>query len=151
MAAKTAGDGIPGARSKVEGKEIWRIGSGTALAVAAINVTILLVAKAAGIDFSVPDLQGEIVEISAGQVAIMSLGPLLLGTAAIAVAVRLNLNLRWVQAAGVVLVLASFVSPLALDSGVSTKLVLSSMHVVSGLAFIAATQRLNRGAEPNSQ
>lgn len=144
MASRIAGEGISEAPTRVAGKEIWKVGAVTALAVAIVNVVILLVAKAAGVEFPVPDLQGRIVEVGIGQVAIMSIVPLLLGTAAVAAAVRFNLKLRWVQAVGVVLVLLSFISPLALDSGISTKLVLSVMHVVSGTAFLAAVERINQ-------
>ena len=89
----------------------------------------------------VPDPQGKLVEVGLGQVALMSIAPLLLGTAAAAIAVRYKVNLRWVQGLALVLTLLSFIAPLSLDSGTSTKLILAAMHVVAGVAFVGAIER----------
>lgn len=129
---------------RVAGKQIWSVGAVAALATAVVNGVILLVGKAAGVEFFVPDMQGRIVEVGIGQVAMMSILPLLLGTAAAAVAARFSVSLRWIQGAAVVLALLSFASPLALDSPVSTKLVLSAMHVVAAVAFVAGIERVNQ-------
>lgn len=146
MASRVADHEVPAAADRVAGSQIWKVGAVAALATAVVNVVILLTAKAAGAEFFVPDMQGRIVEVGIVQVALMSIVPLMLGAAAAALAARLSVSLRWVQGAAVVLTLLSFISPLALDSPVSTKLVLSAMHVVAGIAFVAGVERVNQAA-----
>lgn len=141
MASRVAGNEVS---NRVAGSQIWKVGAVTALAAAVVNGVILLTAKAAGLEFFAPDMQGRIVEVGVGQVALMSVFPLMLGTATAALAARFSVSLRWVQGAAVVLTLLSFISPLALDSPVSTKLVLSAMHVVAGISFVAGIERLHQ-------
>lgn len=142
MASRVAGTELS-AGSK-DGGRVWRAGATAAVAAAAVNVVILVAAKAAGVQFFVPDMQGRIVEVGIGQVALMSILPLMLGTAAAAVAARFSAGLRWIQGAAVGLTLLSFIGPLALDSPASTKLVLSAMHVVAGITFVSAIERVNQ-------
>jgi hypothetical protein len=146
MAGRVAGNDVQAGVIRVPGSQVWKVGAVAALATAAVNIVILLAAKAAGVEFFVPDMQGRVVEVGIGQVGLMSVFPLLLGTAAAALAARFSVSLRWVQGAAVVLTLLSFISPLALDSPVSTKLVLSAMHVVAGIAFVAGVERVNQAA-----
>lgn len=144
MAGRVAANEVLAGPNRVAGSQIWKVGAVAALATAAVNAVILLTAKAAGVEFLVPDTQGRIVEIGIGQVGLMSVVPLMLGTAAAALAARFSVSLRWVQGGAVVLALLSFVSPLALESPVSTKLVLSAMHVVAGIAFVAGIERVHQ-------
>lgn len=144
MASRLEGNEVVARANRVTGSHIWKVGAVTALATAVVNAVILLTAKSAGVEFFVPDMQGRIVEVGIGQVALMSVLPLMLGTAAAALAARFSVSLRWVQGAAVVLTLLSFISPLALDSPVSTKLILSAMHVVAGIAFVAGTERVHQ-------
>src|SRR5687767_8355760 len=105
MAGRVSGNQAVAGPVRVAGRQIWRVGAVTALAVAAVNAVILVIAKAAGVEFFVPDMQGRIVEVGIGQVALMSILPLMLGTAASWIATRLSVSLRWVQGAAVLLTL----------------------------------------------
>ena len=144
MAGRVAGvkgQSVPAAPTQGPTSKVWKAGAAAALGAAVLNMILLIAAKAAEVQFLVPDLQGRIVEIGIGQVALLSVFPLLAGTAAAAGVRRLSVDLRWVQGVAVVLTLLSLLSPLALDSPASTKLVLSAMHVVAGIAFVAAIER----------
>lgn len=140
MASRVAGNELS---NRVAGPQIWKVGAVAALATAVVNGVILLTARAAGVEFFV-QVPGQIVEVGIGQVALMSVLPLMLGTAVAALAARFSVSLRWVQGAAVVLTLLSFISPLALDSPVSTKLVLSAMHVIAGITFVAGVERVRQ-------
>lgn len=144
MAGRVSANETASAPVRVASRQVWKVGAVAALGAAAVNAVILVVAKIAGVEFFVPDMQGRIVEIGIGQVALMSILPLMLGTASAWIASRLSVSLRWVQGTAALLTLVSFVSPLALDSPVSTKLVLSAMHVVAGVAFVAGVERAHQ-------
>ncbi len=110
-----------------------------------VNVIILVAAKAAGVEFFSPDPRtGDPTEIGIVQVISFTLVPMLLGTAAAAIAERLNRPLRWVQIAAVVLTLLSLYAPLGLDAELSTKLSLAAMHLIAGGALVTALERVNR-------
>jgi hypothetical protein len=135
----------------VAGREIWKFGVVAAAGATVVNVILLVAAKAAGVEFFSPDPRtGDPTEIGIVQVISLTLIPMLLGTAAAAIAERLNRPLRWVQIPVIVLTLLSLYAPLSLDAELSTKLSLTAMHLIAGGALVAALERVNRTRAPSS-
>lgn len=133
----------------VAGREIWKFGVVAAAGATVVNVIILVAAKAAGLEFFSPDPRtSDPTEIGIVQVISITLVPMLLGTAAAAIAERLNRPVRWVQILAAVLMLLSLYAPLALDAELSTKLTLAAMHLIAGGALVTALGRVNRTKAP---
>lgn len=115
----------------------------TAVALA-VNLALLALGRAAGASFAVPDRRqaGELMEVGAWAVALSTLLPLAVGLAAAALLTR-----RWprasraLQAAGVVITLASLGMPLSVDTDASTRLLLAAMHLIVGGAYVVALRR----------
>lgn len=124
------------------GRAVWKFGVMAAVGAGVVNAIILVAAKASGVDFVVPDQRtGGTMEIAVVQVILLTAFPLLVGTALAAVVERFGKPIRWVEYLAMVLALLSLYAPLSVDSDLSTKLVLSSMHVISGVALVTALER----------
>lgn len=122
----------------------------TATAVALVgNLALLAGGRAAGASFAVPNRSepGALLQIGPGAVALSTLLPLLVGIGAAAL-----LTLRWprttlaMKALAVVITLASLGMPLSVDTDTGTRILLATMHLVVGGAYLAAL----RGTSPAS-
>lgn len=127
---------------------VWRPGMFAALGATIANLVVYGLALAADVPFIVPGFgeTDEPVRIPAGQVAAVTFLMLFLGTALAAFAERHG-KVRLVQGLGVAVAVLSTGAPLSLDAAISTKLVLASMHVMTGGAFLLGLRRV-RVAQP---
>lgn len=132
------------ARHEVITPAVWRGGIIGAAAAAAGNLAIYGVGRAADVAFLVPTWGGgPAMHVTAVHVALSSILPLFLGTA-VAVAASRRGWLRPIAAAAAVVAVLSLGGPLSLDADTATKVLLASMHVVAGVAFVLALERARR-------
>jgi hypothetical protein len=122
--------------------DIWRTGLTAAAVASAANLAIILVARAANtsllVRFSANPAPSR---VTAGAVVVTSVVSLVVGTGVAALADRgAGSRLRAVQIAGAALALVSLGLPLSVHADIATKLVLASMHLVAGAAFVTALQ-----------
>ena len=105
------------------------------------NLAIYLAGWLADVDFTV--IQGDTVRhVNAILVVVMSVAPLLLGGLALALTRRWSPT-SWRLLAWVGLVIGVVSMPLFLDATAGTKLTLSPMHLVAGIAwFVLVTREL---------
>lgn len=118
----------------------WRraaIATGTT---AAANLAIYVVSAAAGVDFTLAYAAGaDPTTVTAGHVLISSLVALAIGFGLAGLVAR-----RWsrgravVRVLGGVVAVVSAVMPLGVVAATATRLVLASLHLVVGAAFVAA-------------
>jgi hypothetical protein len=122
---------------------IWRTGLVAAAVAAAVNLALFVVGRATDVSFAVPAFQPDAgrMRISAIQVVVTSIAPLLVGTAIAAFAAARG-RLRAAQIAGGLFALVSLGAPLSLEAATATKLSLAMMHVIVGTAFVLALQRV---------
>ena len=115
-----------------------------AIGAALANLAIYAIARAGHVDFTVRlSDSAPWSTVSAGQIAAVSVVAVLVGAGVAWLANRRSTRLlRWVQATGVVIAVASAGAPLsvtAVDS--AAKPLLALMHVVTGFAFLYGTRR----------
>ena len=112
----------------------------TGLATAA-NLVLYAGGRAAEVPFGVPAwgaAAGQVSDVTAVQVAVSSLLPLLIGTAALALAAGRATVLRALLIAAAAFTVLSLAVPLTLDTDGATRGLLAAMHVVAGGAFVGS-------------
>ena len=120
---------------------VWKYTLAAVVAGAVINVVIFVIAKLAGVSFLVPDPNNAAatLEVTAVNVIIASVGPLLLGAIVAGLTVpRWSWALPALQIVGGVLAVLSVASPLAVNADTGTKLVLALWHLVLGAVYVGA-------------
>jgi hypothetical protein len=120
---------------------VWRAGLATAGIAALADLATLLVGRAFGVSFVVR-FSGTPLNVGVAIVLLMSVVPVLLGTAAAVLACsRGRRGLTLLQFVGAALAVVSVAAgPMATVAPTATKLVLASMHLVAGAAFVLALQ-----------
>jgi hypothetical protein len=105
-----------------------------------VNVVIVVVGRAVGADLEVTQ-GGRTTEVGIPAVMTMTVGPLVVGTVALAVAGRWGAHawhlLAW---AGLAIGVLTAALPLLSDASTPTRLTLAIMHVAVGLAFFLAVR-----------
>lgn len=124
---------------------IWRGGAVAAVTASAVNAVVWSIGRANDVAFLVPGRDGgEATRVALSHVVGTTLLVVAIGTGVAVLAVARSLRwFRAVLAAGVIVALASAVAPLTLDTDASTRLLLASMHLVAGTAFVVGL-RLRR-------
>jgi hypothetical protein len=118
----------------------WRTGLVATAAAAATNLLLHRLGSAAGVSFA-GELRGEPVEIRAVDVLALTVGPMVLGTALAALAARVPRGLRAVQVLGALIAVVSIGADVALEAQAAARVILASMHVVAGAAFVLGLER----------
>lgn len=127
--------------------KVWIYGFGAAGIAAVANVILLLIGKAANVPFLVPgpgdpEVLRAVDPIMVIMATVIALG---IGTAATAlIAPRITNGLTRFQVLAATLTVLSLGAPLT-QAGGATSLWLASMHLVAGVAIIAALQRARNG------
>ncbi|WP_109473688.1 DUF6069 family protein [Ornithinimicrobium cavernae] len=121
----------------------WRTALTVGLVISALNVVILTLGRALGTDFVVqPAGSAATTEIGIGMVVAASVGPALLGGVALWLAARRgNRSWRAVGWLGLAVGLLTVPAPFTAQASTQTTLVLASMHVVAGVAWVIAVRR----------
>lgn len=119
-----------------------RVGAVVLAASAVANLLALVVGQLAGADMRVTNPAGQTTEVGVVTVLLMTAGPLLLGTAALAVATRWG-SRGWTALAwtGLALGLVTVAMPLSVEASADTRLTLASMHVVVGAVWFGFVRR----------
>lgn len=107
------------------------------------NLALLVVGRAAGASFAVPDRgePGALMHIGPVAVALSTLLPLVIGLGVAALITQ-----RWprttltLKALAVLITLASLGMPLGADTDTDTRILLAGMHLVVGSAYLAAVR-----------
>jgi hypothetical protein len=107
------------------------------------NLAALALGRIAGADMVArPPGAPEDMQIGVLTVAAMTIGALAVGTIGLAVAARWGIpawrTLAW---AGLAVGIVSVVMPFGATAGVSTKLTLASMHVITGVVWLVVVRR----------
>jgi len=125
-------------------QQFWKRAGLVIAAAAVVNLTVYLVAKAAGVEILVP-MGGSPVPLEAAPVVVFTVVPLLLAAVLLLVLRRVGVAspAAFAGVAAVVLLL-SLSAPLTADLAASNKLVLASMHAVAGLAALLGLTPLFR-------
>lgn len=126
-------------------------GALAAVASVAVNLAVFGVADAADASLVVVD-GGDAHEVMAGDIAVASLVPLVVGVAVVAAVVaathrRLGV-VRLAQVVGGGFALLSVAGPLTIDTDGGTAAALATMHVVTGAAFVLALEAVRRRMTP---
>ena len=108
---------------RIYSKDLWEVGVSAALLAAGINLAVFTSARAAGADFVVT---GQPSPVSAGHVATASVT---------------TIRVRVLRFGALGVALLSLAGPLAMGSGVPTKLALALMHLVVAGTFVCALGR----------
>lgn len=107
-----------------------------------VNLATLALGRVAGADLLVTPPGAGTSEVGPATVALMTLGPLLLGTLALVVADRWAARgWRFLAWAGLVIAVVSVVMPLTVTASTATHLTLAPMHLVVGAAWFASVRR----------
>lgn len=134
----SAGEIGPGHRAK---GSLWRRGAVAAACAAVVNAAIWGSGRAADVGFVVPGRSGGESRVSISHVVVLTLASLAIGTAVAALAaIRSRRWWRGVVIAGVAVSVLSATAPLSLDAEIGTRLLLASMHLVVGAAFLVAVR-----------
>jgi hypothetical protein len=136
-------------QSTLDRGRLWRVGAVAAAAGTIVNLVQYGIARAAGVDFTIPLGPGGVLATPASMagaivfnsLALFALGLLLTSL----VARRAPQRLRTMQIVAAVVMVLSFAQPLLLDAEISTRVSLTLMHLPPGAAFIMALQRLRTG------
>lgn len=123
--------------SRIYSKELWKVGVSAAVLAAGINVAVFSSGRAAGADFVVA---GQPSPVSAGHVATASVTTILAATA-VATFARTPRRVRILRFGALGVAVLSLAGPLAMGSGVPTKLALALMHLVVAGTFVCALGR----------
>jgi hypothetical protein len=113
------------------------------------NIAIFGVGRLAGVDYVIAVHSQGAEHVRLSDVALMSVVPLLIGLAAALVAVRLRRPglLTALLVLGGVLAVVSTAGDAGIESDLAAKLLLASMHLVVGAAYIAAVRAARPGHE----
>ena len=135
--------------SRLDRGRLWRVGAIGAAVAIVVNLVILGIGRAAGVPFVVPNFDGTSMTVGPVIVAFMiavwfALGLLL----ATFVAARQPRRLRAIQIVAVVVAVVSLIQPLGVDADAASRLLLASMHLVTGAAFVLALRRVRADVEP---
>lgn len=123
-------------------RSILTTGLAGAAVAAILNLAVFAIAKAAGTSFVFIQNDSS-TEIGYGLVALVSVGSILLGTALAALLGARRL--RAVQILGAVIAVLSAGAPLAtLDGPASGRAVLATLHLLTGVVFVAALEVARR-------
>lgn len=137
---------------------LLRIGAlGGVIAVAA-NLALYGLGRATGASFLVTPVGAEAaLPVGPAMIVAWSLVPLVLGLGATALAIRRGTTaVAVLQVLGVVVALGSLALPLLADGELTARLLLATMHVVVGAAYVAPVQRARAalsaqaGAQPEA-
>lgn len=106
------------------------------------NIVIHTVAAVLGVTFVLTPPGGQPVEINVASVSLMSVVPIVVGGLLLALLARYAAgaarSLSWV---GLLIGVGTTLMPISMDGDLSTRLVLASMHVVTGLAWFVSLRR----------
>lgn len=123
----------------------WLAIAGAAAAAVVVNLLIFSIGNAADASFVVPQPNAKPQTVGAGGVAFSSSVPLAVGVGiAVLLARWWPVMLRVAQAVGGVLAFLSALAPLSSDADGATRIALASMHVVVGVAVVAALEAYRR-------
>lgn len=128
-------------RTRAEQPRLRRRAIPATAAALAGNLALLAASRASGASFAVPDRgdPGSLMQIGPGPVALSTLLPLVVGLGVAALVTR-----RWpratvaLKALAVLITLASLGMPLSADTDTGTRILLATMHLVVGGAYLAA-------------
>lgn len=117
--------------------------AGLALATAtAGNLAVWGGARLIGADFHVVRPDGVAFTVGAGPVVLFTVGSIVIGALALALATRLSARawrvLAWL---GLAIGILTVPMPFTVTAGLDTQLALGTMHVLTGLAWFAALRR----------
>lgn len=119
---------------------LW--GAGAAGVAVASNLVVWLIGRAADVGFVVPGRGGgSPVEVGAPEVTLTTVLPFAAGTALFALGARSRRSRRAVLTAAVVVAVGSAAMPLSLDTDAWTRVLLATMHLITGAVFVAALAR----------
>ena len=138
-----------GATTTARGSLILRYFGFTVLIALVSNLAIWGIGSAAGADFGVqPPGTDTVMEINAVAVALTTIVSMSLGWALAAYSQRRGRpTLRTVAIIAAAFAVISVAQPLAAEGDTAARLVLASMHLVTGAIFVAAVQRFRRSQE----
>jgi purine-cytosine permease-like protein len=122
---------------------IWQPGLIGAIAAAAVNLTLFAVSRAADTSFLVRrSSDADPTEVTALHVLLTTVIPFIVGLAiAVAAERRLRQGLRTLQVVGAAIAVVSLAGPLSVEADTTAKLVLATMHVITGGCFVVAVGR----------
>lgn len=125
------------------GTSIWRGGAVAAVTASAVNAVVWSIGRANDVAFIVPGRDGEdATRVALSHVVTTTLLVMAVGTGvAVLAAARSRRSFRAVLAAAAIVALASAAAPLTLDTDNPTRLLLASMHLVAGMAFVVGLGR----------
>ena len=127
-----------------QGLSWWQASAAGAVAAAVGNLVIFLIGLAAGASFVVMD-RGELHQVTAGEVIVATVPPLVVGTVLAALLARWWPGvLRLAQVIGGTLALLTAAGPIMADTDGGTRLALALMHVVLGVAVVLSLEALRR-------
>ena len=127
--------------SPIKARQLLAYGSIAALAAVAINVLIYAGGRVADVSYVVNQTASGPEEIRLVHVVGFCLQAFAVGLVAALVANRLGRpSLRSLQILGAVIAVGSTVMDVGIDSALPAKLLLASMHIVTGVAYVAAVQ-----------
>lgn len=122
------------------------IGIRAVIGAGVLNLLVLVVGRLAGANMSVVRTGAtDAMEIGAGIVVLMTVLPLALGTAALALATRWG-SRGWATVGwlGLAVGLLTTVMPFTVDASTSTAVTLAVMHVVAGVVWFVLVRRSSR-------
>jgi hypothetical protein len=124
---------------------IWVPTLVAAVAGTVINALLYLVGKAVDVPFTAPDASGAQVEIVLANVVVPSLVGMLIGAVAAVIALpRWPSARRVLEVIGVGLALLSGIAPWLVEMDTGTKVLLTLMHVVLAVAYVAGIEAATR-------
>jgi hypothetical protein len=143
----TVTDHAPRPTSRRPGLPWWQAATAAAGAATAVNLVILLVADLAGASLVLREPGAADHVVTAAGVVVSSVGPLTAGLAAATLLSRWRLGfLRLAQVVGAGLALLTVAGPLTSGTDGTTAAALATMHVVVGVAVVAALEAVRRRA-----
>lgn len=127
-----------------QGLNWWQASAAGAVAATVANLVIFLIGGAAEASFMVVD-GGNLHEVTAGGVIVATVPPLVVGTVLAALLARWWPGvIRLAQVIGGTLALLTAAGPVMADTDGGTRLALTLMHVVLGVAVVLSLEALHR-------
>lgn len=125
---------------------ILRYAGTTVLTAAVAGLAVFGIATAAGVDFRVrPAGSDTPMDVNAGLVVLTTILTTALGWALVALARRLGRpSLRTIVLAAAAFAVLSAILPLVTEADTPARLVLASLHLVTGAIFVAGVELLRR-------
>lgn len=120
---------------------IFLFGLGGAVVAGVVNLIIFAVAKASGANFSLVQ-GGTPTEVTYAMVVLVSAGAVVIGSAL--AALLGEKRLRLMQIIGGVVAVLTTIGPLSSTGSASAKAVLVVLHLLTGVAFVAAMEVVRR-------